>query len=189
VTSATWVESLELRQLLAAGPIVITSGGTYSGSWENLADRNPVVTIKTTEPVVIQNATIKGKGHLIQSTVVGANITVRNSSGIGVNPNVSGASPGRFVNAEGAKNLVIDNNYLESTAGIHVLGYDGNHTAAQTIKVTNNRAKNIDGRRSNGAGGWMDFNVRKNAATGALETGFTYAQFLQLDKVQFVPGN
>ena len=68
MTRATWVEPLELRRLLAAGPIIITRGGTYSGSWENLTDRTPVVTIKTTEPVVIQNATIKGKGHLIQST-------------------------------------------------------------------------------------------------------------------------
>ena len=71
---------------------------------------------------------------------------------------------------EGAKSLVVDNNSLESTAGIHVLGYDGNHTAAQTIKVTHNRAKNIDGRRSNGAGGWMDFNVRTNVTSGGCSS-------------------
>ena len=183
-----WVETLELRRLLAAGPIVITKGGTYSGSWENLTDRTPVITIKTTEPVVIQNSIIKGKGNLIHSTTVGAIITVKNSTGIGVNPNVAGASPGRFINVESAKSLIVDNNYLQSTSGIHVLGYDGNHTTAQTIKVINNRAKNIDGRRSNGAGSWMDFNVRSNVTSGAVETGFTYAQFVQLDKVQFVPG-
>ncbi|MEA2733986.1 MAG: hypothetical protein QOE14_437, partial [Humisphaera sp.] len=182
VVGVTGVESLERRLLLASGPIVITKGGTYTGSWENLLDRNPVITVKTTEPVVIQNATIKGKGNLIYSATAGANITVRNSSGVGVNPNVAGASPGRFITVEGAKNLVVDNNYLESTGGIHVLGYGGNRTTAQTIKVTNNRAKNIDGRQSNGAGGWMDFNVRTNVTTGVAERGFNYAQFLQLDK-------
>ena len=39
----TWVEPLELRRLLATGPIVITKGGTYTGSWENLTDRTPVL--------------------------------------------------------------------------------------------------------------------------------------------------
>jgi hypothetical protein len=79
VTWVTWVEVLELRRFFAAGPIVITRGGTYSGSWENLTDRTPVITIKTTEPVVIQNATIKGKGHLIQSTIVEDNISIYKS--------------------------------------------------------------------------------------------------------------
>src|SRR5688500_4000135 len=74
------VEQLERRWLLAS--IVITKGGTYTGSWENLANRDPVVTVKTTEPVVIENATIKGKGHLIFSTTAGANITVRKTTGV-----------------------------------------------------------------------------------------------------------
>jgi len=181
-----WVEQLERRRLLAG--IVITRGGTYSGTWENLADRAPVVSIRTTEPVVIQNATIRGKGHLIQSTVVGANVTVRKTTGIGVNPNVYGVAPGRFLDVEGAKNVVVQENYLENTAGIFVLGYDGNYTTAQTVRITHNRARNIDGRKSNGVGGWLDFNVRKSSVTGETQTGFEYAQFVQLNKVQFVPG-
>jgi hypothetical protein len=180
------VEHLERRRLLAG--IVITRGGTYTGTWENLADRTPVVSIRTTEPVVIQNATIRGKGHLIQSTITGANVTVRKTTGIGVNPNVFGVAPGRFLDVEGAKNLIVQENYLENTAGIFVLGYDGNYTTAQTVRITHNRAKNIDGRKSNGAGGWLDFNVRKSRVTGETQTGFEYAQFVQLNKVQFVPG-
>src|SRR5688500_5554740 len=97
------VESLESRRLLA-GPIVITQGGTYTGTWENFANDSPVVTIRTTQPVVIQNATIRGKGDLIFSDTVGTNITVRNSAGYAVNPNVYGESPGRFVEVENVKN-------------------------------------------------------------------------------------
>ncbi|HYO09545.1 MAG TPA: SdrD B-like domain-containing protein [Tepidisphaeraceae bacterium] len=181
------VEKLEPRRLMASA-LVITKGGTYSGTWSNLADRDPVIVVKTAEPVVIQNSVLRGKGHLIASAVDHTDITVRNTSGYGVNPNVLGAGVGRFIAVEGFDNVRIENNYLEGTAGIHLLGYDGGRTASDTIRVVGNRARNIDGRLSNGTGGWLDFNTRTHTTTAKVEHGFAYAQFLQLDKVPFVPG-
>ena len=52
------IESLEGRLLMSAtpaivysGPIVITSGGTYSGNWQSTSPGTAAVTIKTTSPV------------------------------------------------------------------------------------------------------------------------------------------
>jgi hypothetical protein len=54
--------------------------------------------------------------------------------------------------------------------------------------VVGNRARNIDGRKSDGRGGFLDFNERRHREGGQVESGFEIVQFLQLDKVQSVPG-
>src|SRR5436309_1844063 len=81
------LESLERRQLLAS-PLVITKGGTYSGTWESTDRKTPAVLIDTSDPVTIQNSTVRGPGDLIASGVDHVHLTVLNSSGYGVNPNV-----------------------------------------------------------------------------------------------------
>jgi hypothetical protein len=184
---AKLIENLEGRKLLAS-PLVITKGGDYSGEWESL-DRNvPAVTVKTTEPVVIQNATIRGRGDLIASGTDHTNITVRNVKGYGLNPNVYGKVAGEFVDVQRFDNLVVEDSYMEQTAGINALNYLGDHTAADSVKITGNQALNIDGRKSDGNGGYLDFNKRKNKSTGASEQGFEFVQFVQFDKVYNVPG-
>src|SRR5438067_10169513 len=82
-------EFLEERALLAS-PIVITQGGTYSGTWESQDRTIPAVLVQTTEPVIIENSTIRARGDLIASGVAHSKITVRNTSGYGLNPNVAG---------------------------------------------------------------------------------------------------
>ena len=66
------IESLEGRLLMSAtpaivysGPIVITSGGTYSGNWQSNNPNVAAVTISTTAPVIINNSNIQSKGDLI----------------------------------------------------------------------------------------------------------------------------
>ena len=170
-----------------SGPLVITAGGTYTGNWESLDPSVPAVSIRTTEPVVIENANVRGRYELIRAHS-GADVIVRNTSGYGLNPNVYGQTNGRFFYAEQPKNVVLVNNYLESTGGIKVLEYGGDYTAANTIRIVGNRALNIDGRKSDGAGGYLDFNERTRVSDGVTETGYKIRQFVQLDKVQGVPG-
>ncbi|MEO6435085.1 MAG: hypothetical protein ABIP55_04905 [Tepidisphaeraceae bacterium] len=179
------IERLEPRALLAA-PIVITQGGTYRGTWESTSYTTPAVIVKTTAPVIIENSIVRGPGHLIVSRVDHTNITIRNTKGYGTNPNVYGRSKGRFVSVEDFNHIVLDSNQLEGTAGIHLLNYAGHRTASNTIKITRNYAHNIDGRKSNGKGGYLDFNVRTRLSDGKKESGFNYAQFVQLDKVRGV---
>src|SRR5215218_11434459 len=93
---AKLIETLEQRTMLAS-PIVITKGGTYTGTWESTNRSTPAVTVNTSEPVTILNSTVRGPGDLIVSGTSHTNITVRNTKGYGVNPNVAGKVVGEFV--------------------------------------------------------------------------------------------
>src|SRR5438477_4942144 len=153
---APLIDPLEGRTFLsAAGPITITQGGTYQGNWQSLNAKIPAIQIRTSEPVIIENSTIRSRGDLIESVGFAANITVRNTEGYGLNPKVAGRRAGRFLDVDGFSNIVVSNNYLEGTAGIYVEGYRGNHTSQQTVAVLDNMAKNIDGRMSNGKSGYV----------------------------------
>ena len=171
-----------------SGPIVITRGGTYTGNWESLDPAVPAVRIETAEPVIIQDAIVRGRGDLIVSLAEHARVTVKSTTGYGLNPDVYGLSPGRFFEAVNFDGVVLEDNYLEGTGGIKLLDYLGNHTPADSVRVVGNSALNIDGRRSDGAGGFLDFNERTRRGDGLEEEGYKIRQFLQLDKVQGVPG-
>src|SRR4051812_47406794 len=108
------IESLEPRRL-CAGTLVITVGGTYSGTWESDDPAVPAVAIRTSAPVVIENSTIRGKGDLIATQVMHSNVTIRNTIGIGLNPNVLGKPTGRFFAAEDFDNVDIEKNDLQGT--------------------------------------------------------------------------
>jgi hypothetical protein len=146
------------------------------------------VTIRTSEPVTLVNSRLRGRGDLIQTAVGNTRLTVRNCYGYGLNPNVAGKAPGRFLRAEYFRSIKVENNYLEGTGGIYLLNYRGDTAAGDTVKVLNNRAHNIDGRKSDGHGGWLDYNIRTRLNNGKAEEGFEIRQFLQLDKVRGVPG-
>lgn len=160
-----------------SGPIVITRGGTYSGNWESQNPYVPAVQIRTSEPVVIQNANIRSRSTLIASYGYAANITVRNTRGYGLNPNVARRYPGRFLDVDGFVNVRLENNYMEGTSGVYLHGYRGNRTANQTVKVLRNSAKNIDGRFSDGRGGFL---------TGPDDNYLV--QFFQIDGVKSLVG-
>jgi hypothetical protein len=183
-----------LAHQLTGGPpsrgnsLVIDRGGTYRGNWHSDDPGIPAVTIRTSEPVIIEHSELSGRSHLIATGVPHAKLTVRDCVGRGENPGVYGRCPGRFLNAEYFDNIVLEHNDLEGTSGIYLLNYRGRSTAAETVRVVANRARNIDGRKSDGKGGFLAFNKRVSKFGGASESGFQIVQFLQLDKVRNVPG-
>ncbi|THF71525.1 glycosyl hydrolase [Deinococcus sp. Arct2-2] len=134
-----------------SGPIVIRKGGTYSGNWENTLSQSAVL-IQTSEPVIIENSNIRSRGNLISGFK--NRLTVRNTRGYALNPNVAGRAAGRAVNAEEVMSLRVENSYFEGTTGIYARAFMGNSSAGDTIKILRNRFKNTDGRLSNGAGGY-----------------------------------
>lgn len=130
-------------------PIVITKRGTYSGNWESRDSEVPAVEIRTSEPVIIENSNIRGAGYLIKSWGHAANITVRNTKGYGLPPTpwILYEKPRRFLIVNDFKHVVVENCYLENTAGIYIGdAYQGNGSPDNTIKIRYNVAKNIDGR-------------------------------------------
>jgi hypothetical protein len=156
-------------------PLVIRSGGSYTGAWRSDDPDVPAVTVATTEPVVITRSVLEGRGPLVATSVAGADVTVRDSKGRALYPGGQGRTPGRFVAAEDPARLVVANNDLQGTSGIYVLGWRGDAAATETITIVGNRARNIDGRKTGGPGGWS-------------RTGFDLVQFVQLNKVAGVPG-
>lgn len=158
-----------------AGPLVITEGGTYQGSWESQDPDVPVVEIRTTEPVAIEDSHMRGRGQLIASSVDGANLTVRDSVGVGLNPGREGVVPGRFVDLHEPAGVVLESNELLGTAGIRIDGFSGAR-GRDSIKVVSNRVTNIDGRPSTGEG------------FGTRDADAEYVQFVQLVMVSEVPG-
>lgn len=160
------------------GPLVITRGGTYTGNWQSLDVDTPAVTIKTSEPVVIENSNIRSKSTLILSRYVGANVTVRNTRGIGVNPGLPAnkqRSPGRFIKLENFKNVLVYNNELIGTGGMYFYKYEGDPSRGQTVKILRNRARNIDGRFSAGPDRFAD-------------KGYWIVHFVQFNDVKGIPG-
>ena len=164
----------QLRSARAATTLVIDHGGTYSGTWESDDANTPCVRIDTAEPVVIDHSTLRGRGHLIESRHDHANITIRNTTGVGLNPNVVGKCAGRFASIEGFASVTIENCSMDHTAGIYLLDYAGNRSADQSVHILRNCAHDIDGRHSDGQGGYA--------------TGAELVQFAQLDKVRHVAG-
>lgn len=131
------------------GPLVITKGGTYKGNWESKDSETAAIEIRTSDAVIIENSNIRSAGPLIRSIGYSANITVRHTNGYGTTPTPwkDYMKPRRFLAVDGFKNIVVENCYMEGTAGIYIgYRYEGNGTTANTIKIRYNNVKNIDGR-------------------------------------------
>ena len=138
------------------GPIVITTGGTYTGNYQSLASGVPCVLVNTTAAVVLEGCNLSGAGNLIQSGT-GANLTVRHCRGTGLAPTVDNRAPGHFLDAYQAQSLIIEHNELAQTGGIVVNRWAAAAAAGQTLAVRYNRAVNIDGRYRNGGGDRASF--------------------------------
>ncbi len=132
-----------------SGPLVITKGGTYKGNWESRDTEVPAVEIRTSQPVIIEHSNIRGAGYLIKSWGYSTNLTVRHTSGYGITPTPyrDYKKPRRFLTIDNFQNVVVENCYMESTAGIYIgTRYEGDGTPSETIRIRYNIAKNIDGR-------------------------------------------
>ena len=135
-----------------SSPLVITQGGTYSGNYRSTNSSVPVITIQTTQPVIIENCVLAGAGDIIDAKNGGDNLIVRNNKAYGLTQSADGVRHGRFVEVNSAKSVVIEHNYFEHTTGISIYQWSGNGSTAQTLTVRYNSAKNIDGRFRNNSG-------------------------------------
>lgn len=148
--SLAWAQTDSPRY---SGPITITRGGVYRGNWRSLDPKRAAVTIKTDQPVVIENSNIQSRGDLILTAYVKARLTVRNTRGVALNPNCPLARycyPGRFLHAEEFRSLTVLNNEMVGTSGMYFRKYLGDAARGESIRVIGNRARNIDGRYSTG---------------------------------------
>ncbi|NML67709.1 T9SS type A sorting domain-containing protein [Hymenobacter sp. RP-2-7] len=146
---------------------MITKGGTYTGNYQSLSSDVPCILVNTNQPVILDGCNLSGAGHLIQSGS-GANLTVRNCTGVALTPSTDNTPPGHFLDTYQSRNLVVEHNTLTGTTGIVVNRWQNTGTGG-TLTVRYNVATNIDGRWRNG--------------TSSGGEGFTRASFLQLNTV------
>jgi hypothetical protein len=162
-----------------SAPIVINQGGTYSGNWQSTDGKTAAVTITTTAPVVIQDAHLRSTANLIKVEVAGADVTVRNSVGIALSATAKGQPNGAFLDANAPARLDVENNYMENVRdGVLVRGYSGSASAKETLVIRGNRARNLNGMLSDGAGGYLP-------GEGSQHTS---SRFVAIDNVQSAPG-
>lgn len=155
--------ALAAAPLKYSKPIVIRYGGTYRGNWESLDPKVPAVTVATAAPVVIEYSNIRGRGALIYSAYVKASLTIRHTRGVALTPDrplKEHRFPGRFLELEEFRSAVIQNNEMIGTSGMYFRSFLGQASRGQTIKILNNRARNIDGRYSTGLGKFSDTEYR-----------------------------
>ena len=167
-----------------SAPLQINKGGTYTGNWQSSDPSVPAVFINTPEPVTIIGSRLKGPGDLIhyylnptgEATAASA-LTVQQSCFVGANPNVAGSHKGTPIWVQNAVSVRVENCDFESGGlyGIWVQGYVGDHTPANTVTIRYNRIHNVDGRASDGKGGYLTSNRQ-------------FAHAIHLSEVHGVPG-
>lgn len=138
-------------------PIQIAKGGVYTGRWHSLSPNTPAVKVMTGEPVTIQNCQIQSAGDGIQSLSHKAQLTVRNCLGEGLNPNVVNRQKGYFLNVGNFSQVVVENNTAIAFGhGVRALNYgQAIRRRGQTVVIQHNRFQNVDGRLSDGEGGYL----------------------------------
>ena len=142
---------------LENNPIVITSGGTYSGTWSSNDPAIPVVTILTDDLVILQNSVITGKGDLIrlQGVSTGANVIVENVTGTAVDPGIAGLGRGKFINAYFFNSLTVQNCSMYGVSfGVYAAG-----ASPSTLSITNNLGSHLEDRVSDGLGGLLSTRI------------------------------
>lgn len=164
-------------------PLVIDKGGTYTGNWASDDPAVPVIRITTREPVTIERSTLRGRGALIVANAGAVDLVIRDTRGIGQNPNIAGRAAGRFLEAEEIAHLTVEHCELENNAGIYVHRLAKALAVEPSLRIISNLARNIDGRRSDGNGGYLQFNTHMPEKGDKAEDGFEIVQFLQLDGV------
>jgi hypothetical protein len=147
--------------------LVITHGGTYTGTYRNTSSGTACIRVATTEPVVLDGCTLTGPGNLIEAGE-GADLTVRNCRGQGLAPTTDQQAPGRFLDVYRPSRLTVEHNEFTQTSGIVVNRWSGISATGPTLTVRYNRVRNIDGR-------WRD------------GKGSTPSSFLILNTVQSLP--
>ncbi len=133
------------------GPIVISKGGTYSGTWTSDDPRVPAVSIITDEPVILKNSVVTGRGDLINinGPLSGARVTVKNVTGMALDPGEAGLQRGAFLTAQNITSLRVTHCSMSGVSyGLRVLS-----STLAKLSLTRNVARDLEDRASDGENG------------------------------------
>jgi hypothetical protein len=162
------------------GPIVIDNtyiqkhGNVISGNYQSTQTQPAIQITNAASPVFIINSNLQGPGDLI--VITHSDVSVQNTTGIGTYPQLANTPKGKFISATNPINLYVSKcTVTDASYGIYVTGYAGNSSVGNAIKILNNNFSNIDGRPTDGNGGY-------------ITSGDFKAHAIQLNNVLSVPG-
>lgn len=149
----------------------------FEGNWEqaNFADNHTgngygaAIVLATANPVVIRNSRIKAQCYGIQWSVINSQLTLENCVIECKNTQSAGKSAQRALNILRPRSLTVEHCTLIG-GGIQL---SETPSTGSFVRIRYNRALNIDGRKSDGAGGYV-FEASNSTAY------FEAKQFLQL---------
>lgn len=133
------------------GPLVITKGGTYSGTWTSNDPAVPAVDIRTDEPVTVRNSVLTSRGDLIDINGVGkgAQVTIENTTGTALDPQQAGLQRGAFISAQAVATLKVEHCSMYGVSfGVRVL-----RSTLSALSLKANLARELEDRASDGHGG------------------------------------
>ena len=182
----------DVPNLSYSAPIVITKGGTYTGNYRSSSTEVACVRVNTAEPVTLLGCTLAGPGHLIVAGQ-GANLTVRNCRGFGLEPTRPGPGRGHFLDAFRPARLQVEHNYLAHTTGIIVNRWDPNAPAdaAHALSIRFNQGLDCDGRQRGNqlADAERHSFVQLNSVVARPYTDISFNQFLNEPELSAVEDN
>ncbi|KAA9339255.1 hypothetical protein F0P96_01110 [Hymenobacter busanensis] len=159
------------------GTLVVRHGGVYTGSYRSENSAVPCIRIDTTEPVTLQGCQLEGAGTLIEATNGGAQLIIRDCTGVGLLPSVDNKPHGRFLEVNSARSVRIENNEFSHTSGILIYLWGGDGSAQQTLTVLRNVVRNADGRFRNGGGTFATF-IGLNGVRGLVNAEIAWNQVI-----------
>jgi hypothetical protein len=149
-------------------------GNTITGNFQGTQTAPAILVSNATGPIYIVNSNVQGPGDLIK--VVNSDVHVMNTTGVGTYPTQTGIAKGTFVTATNPVNLVVSDCHVSDVSfGVYVTGYGGNNSINNAISILRNHFSNIDGRPTDGKGGYVT-------------SGDFKAHAVQINNVLNVPG-
>ena len=137
--------------------LYITAGGTYENLVVTSPDSDsPAIEVETTSPVVLRHVRGSGPGNFVHAGG-GSAVTIENSMYVATAPSRDDVRRGRFYAASSPVHVAIEHCSMDHTSGIEVQSFAGDGSAAQTVRVRYNEAREIDGRFRNGGSEQQDF--------------------------------
>jgi hypothetical protein len=133
------------------GPLIITSGGKYTGNYKSTDSKIPAIYIYTSEPVEITGCLVAGAGELIKC-VEATNLNIHNNRFYGLAPG-NNEQWGRVINDYRPHTLVFEHNFVEHTGGMLLDHTDTAATAVINVTIRYNIIRNTDKRKSDLTGG------------------------------------
>ena len=147
---------LVLSVLACGQSLVITRGGLYQGTFTSGDPNTPAVTINTTDSVTLSQCVVTGPGDLIAAYAPGANLQVSDCIITAENPNIRGRQKGCGIIIHNPAEVHIFNNRIEGAYyGICIVNGENSPPTSAAIFVWGNQILDIDGRPSDGHGGYL----------------------------------